>query len=55
MRIEEYLDLEKPSKAQNRILWIARISWSFVAMEIIIISSFTLPLFIYRNLRFRQP
>jgi len=45
MRIEEYLDLEKPSKAQNRILWIARISWSFVAMEIIIIS-FTLLLFI---------
>jgi putative MFS transporter len=45
MRIEEFLDLEKPTQAQNRILWIARISWSFVAMEIIIIS-FTLPLFI---------
>ncbi len=45
MKIEDILDLERMSKAQRNVLWIARISWSFVAMEIIIIS-FTLPLFI---------
>jgi len=45
MRIEEILDTEYITPNQNKILWIARLSWSFVAMEIIIIS-FTLPLFI---------
>lgn len=44
MRIEEILDLEKLTKPQNRVLWIARVSWIFVAMEIILIS-FTLQLF----------
>jgi len=44
MRIEEILDTEKTTKQQNNILWIIRFSWSFVAMEIILIS-FTLPLF----------
>lgn len=43
-RIEEILDLEKMTNDQRRILWIARLSWAFVAMEIIVIS-FTLPLF----------
>ena len=42
MRIEEILDLEILSNSQKKVLWIARISWAFVAMEIIIIS-FTLP------------
>jgi putative MFS transporter len=45
MRIEEALDLEKLSREQYRILWIARVSWMFVAMEIIL-ASFTLPYFI---------
>src|SRR5579875_2979233 len=44
MRIEEILDTEKITPNQSKILWIARLSWSFVAMEIIIIS-FTLQLF----------
>ncbi|MER3602258.1 MAG: MFS transporter [Nitrososphaerota archaeon] len=45
MRVEEVLDLEALTPLQARILWIARLSWAFVAMEIILIS-FTLPLFI---------
>jgi putative MFS transporter len=44
MRIEEILDVEKITPSQRNILWIARFSWAFVAMEIIIIS-FTLSLF----------
>lgn len=44
MRIEEILETKEISHIQNNILWIARLSWSFVAMEIILIS-FTLPLF----------
>jgi Permeases of the major facilitator superfamily len=44
MRIEEILDCEELSSLQRKILWIARFSWAFVAMEIIIIS-FTLSLF----------
>lgn len=45
VRIEEILDLERISSVQSRIIWIARFSWAFVAMEIILIS-FTLPLFV---------
>ena len=45
LRIEEILDLERPSREQLRILWIARVSWMFVAMEIIL-AAFTLPYFI---------
>ncbi len=44
VRIEEILDTEEISSTQSRIIWIARFSWAFVAMEIILIS-FTLPLF----------
>ncbi|MFZ8850248.1 MAG: MFS transporter [Thermoproteota archaeon] len=44
MRIEEILDVEKITPSQRNVLWIARFSWAFVAMEIIIIS-FTLSLF----------
>jgi putative MFS transporter len=44
VRIEEALDAGEETPLQRRIIWIARLSWSFVAMEIIIIS-FTLPLF----------
>jgi putative MFS transporter len=44
VRVEELLDLETLTPSQSRILWVARLSWSFVAMEIILIS-FTLPLF----------
>lgn len=44
VRVEEILDLDRISAVQSRIIWIARISWAFVAMEIILIS-FTLPIF----------
>jgi putative MFS transporter len=44
MRIEEILDVEKITPYQRNVLWIARFSWAFAAMEIIIIS-FTLSLF----------
>jgi len=44
VRVEEILDLDRISAVQSRIIWIARVSWAFVAMEIILIS-FTLPLF----------
>jgi putative MFS transporter len=44
MRIEEILDVEKITPSQRNVLYIARFSWAFVAMEIIIIS-FTLSLF----------